>query len=190
MDEAPGRRPRKVPSHVASYLLEENDIDVVLKPVGKKKRGKFAAELTPVVSQTKKAKSAPMIAKPLSVKQREEEDMEDRFIDSTSVRMSQESAALAVASAQQTRMIKSLPQSAEAPNQREAIRMSIENSNTLLLDWTTPEASRIGLPCKVYWDGDDVWFYARILNYDRTHDKYFVRNFLVLMMCVCDFLLH
>ena len=32
----------------------------------------------------------------------------------------------------------------------------------------------IGSLCKVFWDGEDEWFYARILYYDKRYDRHLV----------------
>jgi hypothetical protein len=32
----------------------------------------------------------------------------------------------------------------------------------------------IGGNSKIWWDGDNKWFYARILNYDSFYDKHYV----------------
>ena len=44
-----------------------------------------------------------------------------------------------------------------------------------LLDWDMPEVKKIGALCKVYWDGEDSWYDARILNYDKRSNKHYVR---------------
>ena len=55
-----------------------------------------------------------------------------------------------------------------------AVRQSIIESQSLLLDWRIPEAACIGALCKVYWDGENTWFYARILNYDSIRKKHYI----------------
>jgi len=60
----------------------------------------------------------------------------------------------------------------------EAVRQGLSESSVSslmqLLDWNTPQVKKIGSLCKVFWDGEDEWFYARILNYDKNKDKHYV----------------
>lgn len=60
------------------------------------------------------------------------------------------------------------------PDIETAIKRGVKESSTLLLDWASPKAKMIGFLCKVYWDGEDTWFYARILNYDSFYDRHYV----------------
>ena len=70
---------------------------------------------------------------------------------------------------------KELPEGAvELPSLEAAIKRGVKESSTLLLDWASPKAKMIGYSCKVYWDGEDTWFYARILNYDSFYDRHYV----------------
>lgn len=55
-----------------------------------------------------------------------------------------------------------------------AVKAGVKEACTPLVDWNCVEAKRIGAKCKVYWDGNKEWFYARILNYDREYDKYYI----------------
>jgi hypothetical protein len=57
-----------------------------------------------------------------------------------------------------------------------ALTQSYVDISIPLYDWTIPEAKMIGWICKVYWDGEDEWFYARILNYDQFHKKHYVSH--------------
>ena len=58
-----------------------------------------------------------------------------------------------------------------------ALRKSIKDCSTLLLDWNQTAAKLVGAVCKVYWEGDNEWFYARVLNYDSRYDRHFVYYF-------------
>jgi hypothetical protein len=59
-----------------------------------------------------------------------------------------------------------------------------------LLDWDTPEVKKIGALCKVYWDGEDNWFDARILNYDKRNNKHYVRQFSIISNSIRDLTAH
>jgi hypothetical protein len=65
-----------------------------------------------------------------------------------------------------------------------ALSASVEQCSTVILDWSTPEAKQVGSKCKVYWDGEGLWFYARVLNYDSYHDRHFVRIALLYLVFV------
>jgi hypothetical protein len=65
----------------------------------------------------------------------------------------------------------------ELPDQISALKKSVSENACLLLDWTTIEAKMVGSLCKVFWDGEDTWFYARILNYDENRRLHYVRLF-------------
>ena len=56
----------------------------------------------------------------------------------------------------------------------EAIQVSVQTCSAPLVDWNQNAAKLIGATCKIYWDGEDEWFYARILNYDRQSDRHYV----------------
>jgi hypothetical protein len=55
-----------------------------------------------------------------------------------------------------------------------AIKKGVKECTTLLMDWSKPGAKLVGSLCKVYWDGENQWYYARILNYDSYHNKHYV----------------
>ncbi len=109
----------------------------------------------------------PGYVKPLSAKQRGEEDSEERLIQfETSPPQSRPTSRWSPLP---------LPTvSCHVSSVKEAMRRSFRESNSFMLDWTSLAAGRIGKCCKVYWDGDDTWYYARIINYDHFHDRYFV----------------
>ena len=70
---------------------------------------------------------------------------------------------------------KELPSGAvEMKDMNTALIRSLNESTTLLLDWDGEKCRSVGFCCKVYWDGEEEWFDARILNYDPYHDKYYV----------------
>jgi hypothetical protein len=55
-----------------------------------------------------------------------------------------------------------------------AIKAGVRQSTAVLVDWSSYQARCVGHLCKVYWDGDNVWFYGRILYYDHKTDMHFV----------------
>ncbi|KAJ1413177.1 hypothetical protein B484DRAFT_402104 [Ochromonadaceae sp. CCMP2298] len=55
-----------------------------------------------------------------------------------------------------------------------AVRRSFKETTTPLLDWSSPKCKMIGGNSKIWWDGDNKWFYARILNYDSFYDKHYI----------------
>jgi hypothetical protein len=56
----------------------------------------------------------------------------------------------------------------------DAIIKGVRECSTLLLDWSEPAAKLVGATCKVFWDGENEWFYARILNYDKGYNRHYV----------------
>ena len=56
-----------------------------------------------------------------------------------------------------------------------AIKKGVKECSKLLLDCKKPAAKLVGSICKVFWDGENEWFYARILNYDSGHNRHYVR---------------
>ena len=58
-----------------------------------------------------------------------------------------------------------------------AVRKGVRECNTLVQDWTSSGAKLIGCIVKVYWDGDDVWYYGRVLNFDAFHNRHFIFYF-------------
>lgn len=102
----------------------------------------------------------------LSIKQKQDDALEEIFMETY---LSAES---------QLRIIKVPSVTVETKDfddQLSAVKYSVKECSTMLLDWTSTEAHRIGAQCKVFWDGECEWFYARILNYDRIQKRHFVR---------------
>lgn len=80
---------------------------------------------------------------------------------------------------------KVLPEGAvELEDMETAIKRGVKETSTLLLDWSCRKAKMIGSLCKVYWDGEDTWFYARILNYDSYYDRHYVSVCLSAIACI------
>jgi hypothetical protein len=73
---------------------------------------------------------------------------------------------------------KVLPEGAEElPDITAAIKKGVKECSVLPLNWALPKIKMIGHTCKVYWDGEDTWFYARIINYDSFYDRHYVSIF-------------
>jgi hypothetical protein len=134
---------RAAPTHnaVANLGLAQQDLPTLVEPVDKKKSASV---------------------KPLTAKQRQEEEAEEGLIqwhlDSV-----KERANRPVPTGQRN-----------LHDFKEAIGTAAKESNSLLLDWTSETSMLIGRTCKVYWALDKEWYYARILYYDKPSDKYFV----------------
>lgn len=110
----------------------------------------------------KKVKSVP--APPLTSKEKALNDAEERLINAALERKAKASQAERV-----------LPEGAvEVADLNAAVKRAVKECSTLLLDWTTREAQMVGSLCKVYWDGEHQWYYARILNYDSKYDRHYV----------------
>ncbi len=85
---------------------------------------------------------------------------------------------------------KSLPEGpASLDDMNAAMRQSFLDISTPLCDWSIPEAKYIGCICKVYWDGEGEWFYARILNYDPHHKKHYVSAFILYQIISINYLM-
>ncbi len=112
----------------------------------------------------KKQKKVPVVV--LSSKERALEDTEEKFIVSAYAKSSRVAEAP-----------KELP---EGPIQQTdvnaAVKKGVKDCSSLLLNWNTKNAKIIGALCKVFWDGDNEWFYGRILNYDSHHNRHFVSS--------------
>ena len=63
---------------------------------------------------------------------------------------------------------------ADLPDLAAAVERGVKESTTLLLDWSDPQIKLVGNTCKVFWDGENEWFYARVLNYDSFYRKHYV----------------
>lgn len=112
----------------------------------------------------KNQKSEPGQVPALTPQARLQEEIEEKHIARSRDRKSKSTKAMKV-----------LPEGAvEIPDIKTATRRGVKECSTLLLDWTSPKAKMIGGLCKVYWDGENTWFYARILNYDSYYDRHYV----------------
>ena len=56
----------------------------------------------------------------------------------------------------------------------EAIAQSFNDCGAPALDCRDPRAGLIGSYCRVWWDGDDAWYDARILSFDAWSNSYYV----------------
>lgn len=121
--------------------------------------------IKPQFFQKRKSKPAP--AKPLTTKQKEENERENWLLQDYQERLRQFSSNI-------IRTLREGP--FEVSDYLAAIKIGVNDSNTLPLDWTNPSIRRIGQGCKVYWDGDGQWYYARIMLYDCSVDRYLVRR--------------
>jgi hypothetical protein len=71
------------------------------------------------------------------------------------------------------------------PDFKTAVRNAVQESNSLVLDWTSAASYFIGRTCKVYWTLDKQWYYARILYYDSIYRKYCVRFLYIYTTAAC-----
>lgn len=56
----------------------------------------------------------------------------------------------------------------------DAIEKGVKGACRLLTNFQSVDAAFIGKLCKVYWDGENEWFYGRILNYDPINKMHFI----------------
>lgn len=72
-------------------------------------------------------------------------------------------------------------------DQSAALNRSISEASALLLepDWRSPPCQLIGNTCKVFWDGEEAWYYARILNYDKISGRHYVRTLRSFSCALC-----
>lgn len=56
----------------------------------------------------------------------------------------------------------------------DALHESVVQNTNVVLDWDLEAVKMVGHLCKVYWDGEDTWFYARVLNYDANQKMHYV----------------
>ena len=151
------------------------------KPAGNKKRsaeengGKSAVMSTGAASSssgTKESKknkhSGSVSAAPAIVvipaREREQQSVEEEFMRNNKGKMRRKRVPMPIGASDPL----------EFPA---AIKKSVKDCSTLLLDWNQSAAKLIGATCKVYWEGDNEWFYGRILNYDQRYDRHFVYYF-------------
>ena len=144
-----------------------------------------------VVSDSKKSKSSsatvqkkskpaatPIVKEPaFSVREKEQVRIEEEFV-----------AAHKESHSKPRHTITPLPIGPSKPmDMSSAIKKGVKECSTLLLDWTTPPAKLVGAICKVFWDGENEWFYGRILNYDSGFKRHYVS--VVCIETVCLFIM-
>jgi hypothetical protein len=61
----------------------------------------------------------------------------------------------------------------EFPTQQAAQAYCLSNPSQIA-DLSQPEAEMVGHLAKVFWDGEDTWFYARVLNFNAITGEYFI----------------
>lgn len=140
-----------------------------VKVVEDDKKSSFSSKTVSKVGKDAKAKAKHETVVVLTPQARLQEELEEKHIARGRERKSRV-----------PKPRKILPEGAvDLPDIETAIKRGVKESSTLLLDWASPKAKMIGFLCKVYWDGEDIWFYARILNYDSFYDRHYVRIFAV-----------
>lgn len=131
------------------------------------KRARVVEDEKPAVYAASKEMLVPVVV--MSHQQQIQDEIEEKHI----ARGREEKLALK----RLTKAKKVLP---EGPNEvsdmEAAIKRGVRECSTLLVDWASVPAKAIGSLCKVYWDGEDSWFYARVLNYDSYYRRYFVSS--------------
>lgn len=154
---------------IREYNKQKKIQDALKKTKRKRQERELAdaavAKATVAELQKKPKVNKGSVQKPLNAKQREELEREESLLRIFNERLTHYTLY---------RTHKLREETWEAKSISDAIRSGIRQSNTLLLDWTHPEVNKIGSLCKVYWDGEKNWFYARILNYDRVHNRHLV----------------
>jgi hypothetical protein len=113
--------------------------------------------------------TAPLVVEqPKPIKEKQLNEIEDQLI-ANCVRNIQK------AKDAQSEKGRVLPEGHEKlPSLEVALSKSVVQNTSLTCDWQSFAAKMIGCLCKVYWDGEDTWFYARVLNYDPAHDRHYV----------------
>jgi hypothetical protein len=118
----------------------------------------------------KKTKLQPLVVikePSLSIKEKEQLQIEEEFIKASQEHLSKSQ-----------NVIYALPVGPSKPMEMSAaIKKGVKECSKLLLDWSKPAAKLVGSLCKVYWDGENQWFYARILNYDCGFNQHYVSLF-------------
>ena len=125
-----------------------------------------------VVQRKKPAKRKPKIVAPVDVKLSKQEQEQNDIEEALIARASEIKARRREYEDLKKR---ELPQGPGGSTEMEtAIRRSTKDCTSLLLDWDNPDAQFVGKLCKVYWDGDKVWYYGRIINFDPLQKKHLV----------------
>ena len=157
---------------VKKRVLTDNEAASVLKKSKGPKKGSDSGpssgpSSTAIQKKTKTSVKAPVVVPVkeavLSVREKEQLRIEEEFI------------AMQHSRSTPRHIPSPLPVGPSKPMEMSAaIKKGVKECSTLLLDWTKPAARLVGSICKVFWDGENEWFYARILNYDSVHNRHYV----------------
>ena len=145
-----------------SSLKKRSSIDHIAGSESKKSKGSIVT-----VQRKTKAPIVVIVKEPaLSAKEKEQLEIEENFI-STCRQHHPKCRSIAPP----------LPEGPSKPMEMSAaIKKGVKECSKLLLDWNKPAAKLVGSICKVYWDGDNEWFYGRILNYDCGSNRHYVSH--------------
>ncbi len=125
-----------------------------------------------VVQRKKPARRKPKVAAPIDVKLSKQEQEQNDIEEALIARASEMKARRREHKDLKTRDLPDGPSGSIEMDT--AIRRSAKECTSLLLDWDNPDAQFVGKLCKVYWDGDKVWYYGRIVNFDPLQKKHLV----------------
>ena len=166
-----GTRIRKQRTDLADF---QSDIDKsLLRQKCKKRKAPVSKETLVIAKQLKPSKPQKPVKILLTHKEKVQDDLEERLIANVT-----QKRALSL-----PKEAKALPSGPfDVPDQKAAIFRSFQEVSELLDTFTSFQAKLIGCLCKVYWDGEHKWFYARILNYDPYHKRHYVR-YLAIPLC-------
>jgi hypothetical protein len=143
-----------------SSVKKRMPIDHMAGSESKKSKGSVVT-----VQRKTKAPIVVIVKEPaLSAKEKEQLEIEENFITSCRERHPK-----------CRNVAPPLPDGPSKPMEMSAaIKKGVKECSNLLLDWNKPAAKLVGSICKVYWDGDNEWFYGRILNYDCGSNRHYV----------------
>lgn len=67
-------------------------------------------------------------------------------------------------------------------DQAMAYAHSLKETSSIIIDWEADATQLLGKLCKVFWDGEQSWFYARVINYDPYNGRYFVSSLMFIFV--------
>lgn len=143
------------------------------RALGRKRKADDAAVIVELDGDAKRAKASDSASKDThaesilwkNLKDQKQDELEEQLI----------ARAFAKPALHGPKKAKPESQPTEFPSIHAAQSYCLNDCSFLCSDLTVPGAELLGQLAKIYWDGEETWFYARVLNFNASSGEYFVR---------------
>jgi hypothetical protein len=151
--------------HIKTRLIKKLKPKPIVKHNSSLKSTEQTMTAKKVISMAKK--NSQLIPKHLTTKQKEELEREHSLIQNHLRLLSWYKESM-------QKFKRSEEEHWDVENLEATIKSLQQETSTLILNWTIPEAKIIGKLCKIFWKDEKNWYYCRVITYDYLQKKHLV----------------